>query len=77
MAQSLEAVCDGADLAVLLVDHEQFKSLKPADLDGMAGRTVVDTRSALDEEAWQRAGFRVVRLGVGRSQGVPSGGVIG
>lgn len=77
MAESLAAACDGADLAVLLVDHRQFKSLAPADLEGLAGRTVVDTRSALDEQAWRSAGFDVVRLGVGRSRAVPSRGVAG
>lgn len=77
MAESLAAACDGADLAVLLVDHSEFRSLAPADLDGMAGRTIVDTRALLDEEVWRAGGFDVVRLGVGRKQGVPSGGVTG
>jgi len=63
---SLETSVSGADLAVLMTDHAEFKGLVPETAGAaMRHRRLYDTRNALDREAWTRAGFEVTVLGVG------------
>lgn len=58
----------GADLALLLTDHAEFRGLDPAKVGGyMRHRRLYDTRNALDHRVWTEAGFEVVVLGAGRS----------
>ena len=66
---SLEEVLDGADAVLLLVDHTEFRDAKPATLANyMPGRVTVDTRGVWSSEAWEAAGFKFVRLGVGEGK---------
>jgi UDP-N-acetyl-D-mannosaminuronic acid dehydrogenase len=63
LASPLEAA-HGADCLVLLTDHKLFRDLDPADVGPlMRRRLLVDTRNALDAEAWRHSGFQVCRLG--------------
>ncbi len=64
---SVEESIAGADLIALLVGHQQFKKLDPSKLIKLTpARMVIDTVNALDKQAWHGAGFKVIRLGVGR-----------
>lgn len=66
-AESLEAVLDGAEAVVLLVDHHACVALDPGLAAGrMAGRIAVDTRGVWDRDGWTQAGFDLFILGVGR-----------
>lgn len=66
--QSLDSAIESADAILLLVDHEQFKTLKPeAVAERMPGRIAVDTRGVWSEDAWQAAGFALFQLGVGKA----------
>jgi UDP-N-acetyl-D-mannosaminuronic acid dehydrogenase len=49
---TLEDALRGADCAVLLADHAEFRGLKPADLAAMRRPVMLDTRGALDGAAW-------------------------
>jgi len=65
MAASLEAALEDADAIVLLVNHTEFRELKPADVAAKTrARLVIDTVNTWKAQEWQSAGFRVVRLGV-------------
>jgi len=65
----LEQALQGADCIVLMVDHSEYRKLKPEELGRlMRTRQVVDTRRVLDMGAWQRAGFRTRLLGKGDVQ---------
>ena len=65
-APSLEAVLEGADAVVLLVDHRQFIDLSPGEIAQlMPGRFAFDTRGIWDLEAWEKAEFQLSVLGVG------------
>ncbi|MEN6572675.1 MAG: nucleotide sugar dehydrogenase [Anaerolineaceae bacterium] len=65
---SLAEAVKNADVVVLLVGHSQFKSLLPADLSALtAARTVVDTVNGWDHASFSAAGYKVFRLGVGKS----------
>jgi UDP-N-acetyl-D-mannosaminuronic acid dehydrogenase len=65
---SLHDALDGADLALVLVDHPQFHLIDPADIAGlMRTRLLLDTRHAVDAGSWANAGFTVHRTGVGHS----------
>ena len=44
---SLDSALDGADCAVLLTDHKEFKSITPTMISSMRHATIVDTRNAL------------------------------
>lgn len=63
----VEVVLAGADVAVVLTDHQQYHNLKPWDSGplGMAHRRMVDTRACLDQRLWEECGFSVHRLGAG------------
>lgn len=63
----LTDVLSGADLLVLLTDHQVYRSeLTPNAVRKLMRRNfIVDTRGFFDGE-WDKAGFDVVRLGVGR-----------
>lgn len=65
-APTLEEAFDGADAAVLLVDHQLFKDLDPSRAARlMPGRTVLDTRGVWGA-AWEQAGFTLLTLGKGK-----------
>ena len=62
--RSLEAALSGADAIILLVRHEEFVALKPADMARKtAARVAIDAVNGWDGGAWRAAGFRYVLLG--------------
>jgi len=63
MVGSLDDAVNGADLAILLVDHTEFKSLTPEMLEKMRQRKLFDTRHCLDKNIWKQAGFEFSVLG--------------
>ncbi len=61
-----EAVQD-AELILLLVGHDEFKALDPAEMAAMSSaRLALDTVNAWNVPDWYRAGFTVHRLGRGK-----------
>lgn len=63
---SLEEALRGADCAVLMVDHDEYRSLDPSIVGALMRHLVIlDTRRLLDAPAWRSAGFRVTILGSG------------
>ncbi len=66
-AVSVEEACERADAVLVLTEWRQFVDLDPADLaDRVRARVVVDGRNCLDAARWERAGWRVFRLGAPR-----------
>ena len=51
------------DAAIIQADHAGYARLTPDDVPG--ARVVIDGRGVLDGAAWERAGVRVRRIGVG------------
>jgi UDP-N-acetyl-D-mannosaminuronic acid dehydrogenase len=74
--QPVEALAEGADLLVLLVDHRAYAGLDPAALAArMRLPTALDTRNVLPRAPWEEAGFRLARLGDGRARAITPAGV--
>lgn len=68
MTTSLEAAIDGADVMLLLVKHTEFTRLDPAEMAAKTtARIVLDCVNGWDAKLWEKAGFRVYRLGVNKS----------
>jgi UDPglucose 6-dehydrogenase len=66
-AVSVEEACERADAVLVLTEWRQFVDLDPDDLaDRVRARVIVDGRNCLDVARWQRAGWRVYRLGAPR-----------
>jgi len=66
---SLEQALEGADAILLLVDHAEFRDLKPVKLKKqMPGDVAVDTRGVWSPEDWKAAGYRFHRLGTGQGK---------
>jgi len=64
---SLEEVLKGADTVILLVDHHQFRELKPDWVaEHMLGKVAFDTRGVWGKGVWEDAGFQFHVLGVGK-----------
>jgi UDP-N-acetyl-D-mannosaminuronic acid dehydrogenase len=67
MSASLDEALSDADLILLLVNHTEFKQLNPVEIAGKTkSRVVVDTVNGWDGKAWEKAGFTVHVLGVGK-----------
>lgn len=63
---TLEAALEGAELVVLLVRHSAFLDLSPQDVaERSSARLVFDAVNAWPWQAWEQAGFSMLRLGVG------------
>ncbi len=63
---SLEAALAEAEIIALLVRHKEFLGLSPQTVAGMTpARMVFDAVNAWPWQDWQRAGFSMLRLGVG------------
>lgn len=68
LAQDLDSALTNADAILLLVPHTEFRALKPAAIAKQTtARIVVDTVNGCKIDEWTAAGFRVIRLGDGRS----------
>ncbi|MGV0040488.1 UDP-glucose dehydrogenase family protein [Mycobacterium colombiense] len=66
-AVSVEEACERADAVLVLTEWRQFVDMDPDDLaDRVRARVIVDGRNCLDVARWQRAGWRVYRLGAPR-----------
>ena len=67
----IEPTLDGAftesEAIILLVNHSQFRAMKPEQVSSKTGsRIVIDTVNGLDADAWRADGFIVFRLGAGK-----------
>ena len=61
--ESVEGVFDDADCIVLLTAHDLFRELSPKLISiSVRGKIVFDTKSLLDREKWESAGFEVETL---------------
>jgi UDP-N-acetyl-D-mannosaminuronic acid dehydrogenase len=57
-----------AEVLVLLVSHQQFKSLVPAEVANIThARVVIDTVHGWDRSDWEKAGFKFYRPGDGKN----------
>lgn len=64
ISDSVDEAVKGADALVLVTDHKAFEELQPHRIAPLVRRRiVVDTRNALNREAWRAAGFDVRTLG--------------
>jgi UDP-N-acetyl-D-mannosaminuronic acid dehydrogenase len=64
---SVEEAVRDADVLLLLVGHHELKELDPVRLQGLTpARWAVDTVGGWKEQTWAKAGFRLIRLGVGK-----------
>jgi len=63
---SLKEVFEGADCAVILANHDEFRFLRPAEIGKlMRNEVLFDTRFCVDYNLWKENGFKVYCLGVG------------
>ena len=63
---SLKDAFKGADCAVILTNHDEFRFLHPSELGKlMRNKVLFDTRFCVDHNLWERSGFKVYCLGVG------------
>ncbi len=68
MTASLETALEDADAILLLVKHTEFTGLDPeAIATRTTARIVLDCVNAWNASSWERAGFKVYRLGVNKS----------
>ena len=67
LVDSLAVALEGADVLLLLVNHDQFKLLQPEQVKKvMRHHTIVDTRNFFKADAWQATGFEMLLLGSSR-----------
>ncbi|PKN94121.1 MAG: UDP-N-acetyl-D-mannosamine dehydrogenase [Chloroflexi bacterium HGW-Chloroflexi-6] len=62
---SVEAAIFDAEIIIFLVNHSQFRKISPEKIITLTkARTVLDTVNGLEHSTWEKAGFKVHRLGV-------------
>ncbi|WP_262174278.1 nucleotide sugar dehydrogenase [Saccharococcus sp. Marseille-Q5394] len=62
--QKMDEALEGAQAAIILTSHNEFKDLDPAEIaDVMESRIIIDTKQCIDREKWRAAGFEVYVLG--------------
>lgn len=67
MSASLEDAIKDADALLLLVKHTEFATLNPEQIARQTkARMAFDTVNGWNKNAWQKAGFNLIRLGVGK-----------
>ncbi len=67
MSPTFEHAIQEADALLLLVKHTEFTKLNPNEiLNKTKARIAIDTVSGWDDQKWQSAGFKFLRLGVGK-----------
>jgi UDP-N-acetyl-D-mannosaminuronic acid dehydrogenase len=67
MYSTLEETVKDADALLLLVRHAQFQGLDPSNVASLtSARVAVDTVNAWDAATWEKTGFKLFRLGVGK-----------
>ncbi|MFC9790371.1 UDP-glucose dehydrogenase family protein [Rhodococcus sp. NPDC127528] len=65
-ATSVGEACAGADAVLLATEWDEFRALRPSDLDPVVrARAIVDGRNCLDGGAWTAAGWSYLGLGRG------------
>jgi UDP-N-acetyl-D-mannosaminuronic acid dehydrogenase len=64
---SIEKGLTDSDCMVLVTNHDKFKEIEPENIKSlMKTRNLVDTRSFLDHDKYENAGFKVKILGNGK-----------
>jgi UDP-N-acetyl-D-mannosaminuronic acid dehydrogenase len=72
ISPTLEQAVEQAELVALLVAHSSFIEMDPLTLARLTpARLVVDTVNGWSSDRWQAAGFRVARLGDGKTRAGP------
>jgi len=67
MATSFNESIQNADAILLLVNHTEFTQIDPNQLPGKTPtRIALDTVNGWDSKPWQEAGFKVIKIGVGK-----------
>lgn len=67
LVPSLEAALAGAEAVLLLVGHSQFRALDPAQVAAQTpARVAIDAVDGWQAGAWEEAGFKFHKLGVGK-----------
>lgn len=73
LTASLDQAVQNADLLVVLVAHQELKQLDPTSLSNRTrARKLLDTVNLGQFWSWEKAGFKVRRLGVGESAASPA-----
>ncbi len=63
-ANDVREACSGADVTLVLTEWEEFRNLKPSELDPLVrGRRIIDGRNCLDQEKWLQAGWSYRGMG--------------
>jgi UDPglucose 6-dehydrogenase len=57
-SDDVREACKGADVTLFLTEWDEFKALKPTDLDEVVrARRIIDGRNCLNNEEWEAAGW--------------------
>jgi UDP-N-acetyl-D-mannosaminuronic acid dehydrogenase len=66
-ATSVEETIRDADVLLLLVGHRELRELDPVRTKGLTrARWAIDTVGGWNEQSWTEAGFKLIRLGIGK-----------
>ena len=62
--ESLEEAVAGAEVVLLLTEWQEFRDMKPGDIEGFVGRRqIIDGRNVLDRTDWENADWTFCALG--------------
>lgn len=68
---SLDEAVEGADIIVILAEHDEYKNFDKEDIKNIASKVknkiILDTKNILNRELWEKEGFKVYVLGDGKN----------
>jgi len=68
---SLEEAINGADIIVVLAEHDEYKNFDKEDIKNIASKVknklILDTKNILKRDLWEEEGFKVYVLGDGKN----------
>ncbi|AIJ06182.1 UDP-N-acetyl-D-mannosaminuronic acid dehydrogenase [Methanocaldococcus bathoardescens] len=68
---SLDEAVDGADIIVVLAEHDEYKNFNEEGIKNIAlkvkNKLILDTKNIINRELWEKGGFKVYVLGDGKN----------
>ncbi len=68
---SLEETVDGADIIVILADHDEYKNFDEETIKNISSKVknkiIFDTKNIINKDLWKKEGFKVYILGDGKN----------
>ncbi len=61
--KDIRKAIENSDCLILITNHDFYRNINPAKMKNMRNKNIFDSRDLINEQKWQKAGFKVEILG--------------